>query len=210
MKGWSGGRRQGSQEARPFLLAFPPFILAALLISGCARAQAKVTPDLPLDVPPPPPREVEVNDSEPPPPVSLVPEPARSTPQRSRPATTPREPQRTDPPRPDAAKPEPPPPEPKPAEDPKPLPVPPSTTLQTTPPNAEGELERTILALIGRANSDLGRIDYRALNKEAKTQYDTAKRFIAQAEVALHEKNLQFAKSFADKAATLAAQLAGR
>ena len=61
-----------------------------------------------------------------------------------------------------------------------------------------------------RANADLNRIDYRALNSDARTQYDTAKRFVLQAERALHEKNLVFAKSVADKAAALAAQLAGR
>ncbi|HMF98300.1 MAG TPA: hypothetical protein VKE96_28565 [Vicinamibacterales bacterium] len=192
------------------LSALLPFCLAsACALSACTRAQAKVTPDQPLDVPPPPPREVEVNDSEPPPPVSLIAEPARNTPQRTRPATTPREPQRTEPPKPDAAKPEAPPPEPpKPAEDLRP--AAPPTTLQTTPANAEGELERTIRASLTRANADLNRIDYRALNSEARTQYDTAKRFIAQAEAGLHEKNLQFAKSVADKAATIAAQLAGR
>jgi hypothetical protein len=192
----------------------PWFVAGVLAIgaTGCMRAQAKVTPDQPLDVPAPPPREVEVADTEPPPPVSLVPEPARNTPQRARPAT--REPQRTEPARPDAAKPPDPQPSqqpdpPKPVEDPKP-PATPPTTLQTTPATAEVELERTIRASLTRANADLNRIDYRALNKEARTQYDTAKRFIAQAEGGLHEKNLQFAKSVADKAATLAAQLAGR
>ena len=214
MIGWTDRRRDGSEQVfsafPPFLSSLLPFCLAAALLSGCARAQAKVTPDQPLDVPPPPPREVEVNDSEPPPPVPLVTEPARNTPQRTRPATTTREPQRPESQRPDAAKPEPPAPDPpKPAEDPKP-PAPPPTTLQTTPANAEGELERTIRASLARANADLNRIDYRALNNEARTQYDTAKRFIAQAEGGLHEKNLQFAKSVADKAATIAAQLAGR
>ena len=48
------------------------------------------------------------------------------------------------------------------------------------------------------------------LNADAQTQYDTAKRFIRQAEDALRAKNLVFAKNLADKAAALAAQLAGR
>jgi len=191
----------------------PAFIVSGVLMSGCTRAQAKVTPDQPLEVPAPPPREVDVTDSEPPPPVSLVPEPARNSntqPRATRPATTPRETQRPEGARPDAPKPA----DPVPAEPPKPEevkpPASPPTTLQTTPPNAEGELERTIRASLLRANADLNRVDYRLLNKEARTQYDTAKRFIAQAEGGLHEKNLQFAKSVADKAATLAAQLAGR
>jgi len=185
--------------------------LVALLASpACTRTQAKVTPDAPLEVPPPPPRDVEVPDSEPPPPATLVPEPARNTPARGapRPATT-REP-RAEPPRPEPPAAEPPASAepPKPIEEPKP-PTPPST-LQTTPPSAEGEVERAIRASLTRANNDLSRVDYRALNNDARTQYDTAKRFVQQADRALREKNLVFAKSVADKAAALAAQLAGR
>jgi hypothetical protein len=95
---------------------------------------------------------------------------------------------------------------PKPAEEP---PKPPAN-LQTTPAQAEGEVERTIRASLTRANADLNRIDYRVLNADARTQYDTAKRFIRQADDALKTKNLVFAKNLADKAAALAAQLGGR
>jgi len=184
----------------------PVAALAAVLVSpACTRTQAKVTPDAPLEVPPPPPRDVEVADSEPPPPATLVPEPARN-PARLRPPT--REP-RAEPAPPAPPTPEPPPAEPpKPIEEPKPLPAP--STLQTTPPSAEGEVERTIRAALARANTDLSRVDYRALNNDARTQYDTAKRFVQQADRALREKNLVFAKSVADKAAALAAQLAPR
>ena len=63
---------------------------------------------------------------------------------------------------------------------------------------------------MARANADLNRIDYRALNKEARTQYDQAKRFVQQADMALREKNHQYARTLADKAAVMAAQLAGR
>jgi len=197
--------------------AFPAlnFCLAALLLSclasvSCVRAQAKVTPDQPLEVPAPPPREVDVADSEPPPPVPLVTEPARNTPPRSR-----RETPRTEPARPDPTKPDQPlPPEaPKPPEEIKPAPpapTPPPTVLQTTPATAEGEVERSIRGTMARANADLNRIDYRALSKEARTQYDQAKRFVQQADGALREKNLMYAKSIADKAAVIAAQLAGR
>ena len=86
----------------------------------------------------------------------------------------------------------------------------PPTTLQTTPPTAEGEVERGIRASLVHATADLNRIDYRALNNDARTQYDTAKRFVDQAESAMRAKNLVFAKTVADKAAALAAQLAGR
>jgi hypothetical protein len=193
------------------------FCLSALLLfclaaaqSACVRAQAKVTPDQPLDVPAPPPREVDVNDSEPPPPVPLVTEPARNAPARSRPT----QPPRTEPSRPDATKPDQPVPveAPKPTEEIKPPapPAPPPTVLQTTPATAEGEVERAIRGTMARANADLNRIDYRALNTEARTQYDMAKRFVQQADAALREKNHQYARTLADKAAVMAAQLAGR
>jgi len=195
-----------TMKRRPLL---PLAALAAVLAApACMRTQAKVTPDAPLEVPPAPPRDVEVSDSEPPPPATLVPEPARN-PSRLRPPTT--QP-RAEPPRPEPPKPDTPPPPsepPKPVEEPRPAP-PPSSTLQTTPPTAEGEVERAIRAALSRANNDLSRVDYRALNTDARTQYDTAKRFVQQADRALHEKNLVFAKSVADKAAALAAQLAGR
>lgn len=189
-------------------LLLPSAALAAMLVwPACTRTQAKVTPDAPLEVPPPPPRDVEVVDSEPPPPATLVPEPARNAPSRTRQSTTPAP--RAEPTRPEPPTAEPPPPEPpKPIEEPKPPAAP--STLQTTPPSAEGEVERGIRAALARANSDLSRVDYRALNNDARTQYDTAKRFVQQADRALHEKNLVFARSVADKAAALAAQLAGR
>jgi hypothetical protein len=72
------------------------------------------------------------------------------------------------------------------------------------------ELERNIKDLIGRATVNLNRVDYSALNGDARTQYDQARRFITQAQDALREKNLVFAETVADKANTLAAQLAGR
>jgi len=210
MEGWTV-RPQKGFGGRNFCLSFLPFCLATVFIfatvflSGCARAQAKITPDGPLEMPAPPAREVEPIESEPPPPVPLAQEPARNTPARPRPTPTPTPP-RTEAPRPEPARPETQPVEAKPVEDP---PRPP-TTLQTTPPTAEGEVERLIRASIAKANADLNRVDYRALNNDARNQYDTAKRFIRQADDAMRAKNLVFAKSVADKAAALAAQLAGR
>jgi hypothetical protein len=77
---------------------------------------------------------------------------------------------------------------------------------------AEGELERTIRGSLLRAAADLGRVDYRSLSRDGRTQYDTAKRFIEQAEEAMEPRtrNLLFARSLADKAQALAQQLAGR
>jgi hypothetical protein len=172
-------------------------------LAGCTHAQAKSTPDMPpLNMPAPPPRDVEPSDVEVPPPVPLVAEPAHNPPTRPRPTPPPR----TEP------KPEPPKPEPPPAEPPKPAeePIRPPTILQTTPAAVEGEVERSIRASLQRASADLNRIDYRALNADARTQYDTAKRWVRQADEAIRAKNLVFAKSIAEKAATIAAQLAGR
>jgi outer membrane biosynthesis protein TonB len=185
-------------------------VLSALTVGtgACVRAKAKTVPEIPpLEMPPPPARDVEPNESEPPPPVSLPQEPARNTPPRPRPAPT-REPPRTEAPRPEPPKPDPPiieTPPPQPEE-----PARPAATLQTTPPTAEAEVERGIRATLSRAANDLNRIDYRVLNAEARTQYDTAKGFIRNAESAIRSKNLLYAKSLADKAAALATQLGGK
>jgi outer membrane biosynthesis protein TonB len=185
-------------------------LAVAVLASGCAKAHAKTTPDAPLDMPLPPPREVEPTEADAPPPVPLVQEPARATlPPRPRPAP-PREPPRAEP-KPEAPKQEPPktepaPPDAKPADEQPHVP----TTLQTAPATAEGEVERGVRATITRATNELNRIDYRSLNADARTQYDTAKRFIRQADDAVKSKNLVYAKNLADKAAAIAAQLAGR
>ncbi len=180
--------------------------LLALTATACSHAHAKTTPNNPtLDVPLPPPHDVEPIDAEAPPPVPLPQEPARNTPARPRPAP-PREQPHVEP-----ARPEPPKPEPPPVEPPKPEEAPrPPTTLQTMPTTAEGEAERTIRATLQRATGDLSHVDYRALNADARNQYETAKRIMRLADDAIKAKNLVFAKNLADKAAALAAQLAGR
>src|SRR5262245_55745059 len=184
--------------------------LVAILASGCAKAQAATTtPDVPpLDMPASPPRDVETTETEAPPPMPLPQEPARSAPPRTRTTPPPRET------RPEAPKPEPPRAEPPPAPAP-PQPAPPieerpPSTLQTKPPGEENDVERGIRATLNRASNDLNRVDYRTLNTDARSQYDYAKLFIRQAEDAVRKKNLEFAKTVADKAAALAAQLAGR
>lgn len=189
---------------------FTAIVVAALLapaLTSCTRAHAKVTPETPpLDVPPPPPRDVESPGTETPPLVPLISEPARhASPQATRP-------NRPDSARPEA-KPEPPKPDIAPAEPPKPEAAPsppPATTLQTTPTEAEVEVERTIRTVLTRAQNDLDHVDYRRLNKDGRGQYDTAKRLVQQSDDALRAKNLPFARELAGKAATIAAQLAGR
>jgi hypothetical protein len=178
-----------------------------LVMSACARPVAKTAPDgPPLDMPAPPPRDVEPTDTEVPAPIPLPEEPAHRAP-----ATRQRPTQRAEPPRTDAKpepRPDPPVSEPvKPVEE-LPRPSATSPTLQTTPAGKEGEVEASIRDLIGRAKVGLERIDYRVLNTDARNQYDTAKRYIELADEAIKAKNLEFARTIADKAASLAAKLA--
>jgi outer membrane biosynthesis protein TonB len=179
----------------------------SLFAAGCTRAQAKVVPELPpLDVPAPPPRHVEAAEVEPPPPPPPPEDPAPPPPTRPRPAPAVQQ-QRPEP------KPEPPrvevpaPTELKPAEESR---TTPPGTLQTQPVGREAQLEKKINDMLSRAGTNLNRVDYGGLNADARTQYDQAKRFISQAQEALHAKNLVFAENLADKANTLAAQLSGR
>jgi len=178
-------------------------LLGATLASGCVRTHAKAAPDNPpLDMPAPPARDIESSEDNPPVPVELPSEPAHTAIKRAPPPPR-NEPPRTEP------KPEMPPAEPPkpPAAEEPPRAAPP---LQTTPAEEVGELENAVRAAVARARHDLNRVDYRSLNPEARNQYEVAKSFIRQADDAIRVKNLEFAKTVADKAAVLAAQLAGR
>jgi len=156
----------------------------------------------------PPPRTVEVSEPQPLP-ATAVQEPVASPPE-----VRPRPPQPATQQRPDTARPEPPRVEPAaPAEPTKPVEDvrgQPPATLQTTPVEREAQVERTILDTLSRASTSLNRVDYRGLNADARTQYDQALRFITQAREALRDRNLVFAGNLADKAQTIAVQLAGR
>jgi len=213
-----GFRNASMQKRGMWICAFLHFCVSAFLMSGCARAHAKAAPETPpLDVPAPPPRVVELLDVEATPPARSPEEPARPAPLRPRPAPPRPEPPKAEaapkpePPKAEAAKTEPPPSSEAPkVADEAPKPSTPATTLQTTPAGSEGDVERSIRASLARAGNDLNRVNYRSLNADARTQYDTAKRFIQQAEEAARDKNLTFAKNLAEKASALAAQLAGK
>ena len=179
-----------------------------VLVSGsaaCASGQAKTLVELPpLDMPAPPPRVVEASEPQQSPVVALPEQPRTTlrqpaTPAQRTDAPRPAEPPRTEPVASDAARP--------PDEPARPAAA---TTLQTTPTQREGEVERHVRILIAQAYNDLNRVDYQALNSNARNQYDTAKRFAIQAEESLQARNLVFASNLADKAAALAAQLLGR
>lgn len=180
------------------------FAVTSLTAVACAHTQAKALVELPpLDMPSAPPRVVEAAEPQQVPIIALPDEAAPSL--RPRPTTPPRAevPRPPEPPKAEQAA-----TEPKATEE-APKPASP-TTLQTTPTQREAEVERRVRGLIARASSDLGRVDYKALNGDARNQYDTARRFATQAEDALKARNLVFANNLADKAAALAAQLLGR
>ena len=185
------------------LAALNLVLVAGASVSACVHTSARTVSDTPpLAVPLPPPRIVETIEASPLEPVPLIEEPAR---QPVLPPT------RQAPSRAESTKPD---PKSEPASEPPKVveePVKPPPILQTTPAAAEAEVERRIVSVITRAKVALARVDSRALNVDARDQFDTATRFIRQAEAELRTtRNLVFAESLADKAAGLAAQLPGR
>jgi hypothetical protein len=180
-------------------------ILVALLLivstSACVRAQAKApvaTPGLAtpgLATPEPPERLIvpsplpEAAAPAPPPPTNPRPRdpvaasrPSERTPTQATPAPAP--------PAPAAA-----------SSDP-----PPVHLLQTTANPAE--VEKQTRAQLSVAQRDLDRAAGRQLSANGRVQYDTARAFIRQADDALKAGNLALARELADKAASLASQLA--
>jgi hypothetical protein len=166
-------------------------LLAASLAACAAKAQAvTVEPELPaLDPPPPPPRIVVVHEAEEDEPEPAPVAPAAEKPAApARPAIRPARPEnRVDPPR---------------AENGKPA-VPPSLVL-TPKPGSEGQTEVAIRDLLTRVTRDLSKVNVTTLGSDGKAQFETAQRFLQQAEDALKGHNLVFASKLADKAATLA------
>jgi 2-oxoglutarate dehydrogenase E2 component (dihydrolipoamide succinyltransferase) len=172
-------------------------ILAVALGAGgaaCAKARAEVvTPDgPPLQVPDPPGRVLVPLEE-------LVSAPPPPAPEEPPPPAPPRTPPRTA------------------AERPQPVPAPPPPAvpaaprdLRTTSTAPTAESERTVRDTLARAARDISQVEYGRLSLDGRAQYDQSKRFSAQAEQALRERNLVFAATLADKAASLAAELLGR
>jgi hypothetical protein len=182
-------------------LARAAIAAVALAACGCATGRATSDPFGPELVPPAPPihaiTPVELETEAPTPPEDAGPTPVvmRPIPRPS----APRPDRRVDKPgdKTDAV----------PA-----APAPPPTVNAAPPPLQTTanvmELEKNVRARMAQALRDLDRTNYRALSADRRTQYDTAKRFVQQAEDALKVSNLVFAGQLADKAATLAAALA--
>jgi len=175
--------------------------LAILLaLNGCAKARAATEPvGPPLQVPAPPERVLAPVEE---PPLAAAPIP--DTPavvEPVRPARPAADVKPATPPAPAApATPAPAPPPPPPA----------ARDLQAPSPANAATTERSVRDLLARAARDINQVDYNRLSIEGKSQYEQSKRFSIQAEQALRERNLIFASTLADKAATLAAELLGR
>jgi hypothetical protein len=84
--------------------------------------------------------------------------------------------------------------------------APPTPTPLPAAPN-QGELEQQARALKDAADQALDKIDYRGLSADGKAQWDTAKRFLKQADDALKARNIVYAWQLANKANTIATLL---
>ena len=180
----------------PRVVALVCGLAAAGLGSACATAKAAVPAPLPTMVPPDvPPRVIAEYLPDPPLPAEPV-----STEAVAPPPRLPR------PPRRDVPRTEPTPDEPQgpPALPPVPAPQP-ALALQST--GAGARADQSVRTLLAQAARDLGRVDYQALDTDGRAQYDTARRFMQQADDALKGRNVMFAGTLADKAATMAAVL---
>lgn len=167
---------------------------------GCAQPRPTVAPEVPppLEVPVVPPRVLVPLPEEPP----AVADDAPAEPRRPRPARPATRPDPA-PAKPDPAPDTPAEPAPKPAE-------PPAPVLQTPQTVDDGEAARRVRDVLTRAERDLGRVNRASLGSDARTQFETARRFIDQAEGALKARNYVFASYLADKAEALARGLLGR
>ena len=168
-------------------------LLSASLGACAAKAQVRTEVDVPLlDPPPPPPRVVAVYAPEP----ELLPiTPAVEPATPVRPATRPSRPEQ----RPETS---------TTTETVESATRQPSPSLTLTPtPGSEAQTVTAIRDLLRRATGDLSRVNSASLNNDGRAQYETARRFIQQAEDALRARNIVFAGKLADKAATMAAVL---
>ena len=191
-----------TQAAR--LLAGLALVAASAQLAACAKVRAETVPDgPPLAMTAPPPR-VLAPVEQPLEAAPAVPEvPAAPAPQAPAPPP-PRRAAAANPPAETEARPEPGPAALSPAP-----PLDPGRELRAAPSTADAAAERQVRDLLSRAARSLGRVDYRRLSTEGRSQYEQSKRFSDQAEDALRDRNFPFAATLADKAFTLATQLGG-
>jgi hypothetical protein len=170
-------------------------VVAIVLAGACSSNPARTSIAVPLEIPEPPPRVAMAPVPAAEPPAAAVPVPA------SRPTA---EIPQSAPPRTAAATPAPAPP-----------PVPASQVIEparTQPPLdllPAGPAGRTPTATqvrdsLTRIKQKLDSIDRRRLNAGRRADYDSARRFLGQAEAAVKVNNLMLAESSAEKAEMLA------
>lgn len=185
-------------------------VAAGLAGAGCAKkVVAAPPPPPPLVVPVVPPRLVGpvVVEDEAPLPVADAPDPAPPRP-ASRPTRT-----ASRAPGDGAVKPEPAPVEgqSRPDAPAEPTPAAPAEPLLRTPETAnDSEAVKRVREILGRAEQNLSKVDFRTLTPNGRAQADTARRFITQADAALKNRSLTFARYLADKAETLSTSLLNR
>ena len=177
----------------------PVLLLVTLSCVACAaKAQVRTEVEVPPLAPPPPPPRVVVAYAEPEPlPVVAPVEPAVPAKPPARPAAPSQKPEQ-----PTATQPE----QQAPVEAVTRPASPPSLTL-TPAPGSEAQTVTAIRDLMGRAARDLSRVNGGALNNDGRSQFETARRFLQQAEEALKVRNIVLAGRLADKAATMASIL---
>ena len=165
-----------------------------VLLTGCgSKARAEVIPEgPPLVVPDPPAHQIAVEQ------LAEAPEP--EPPPAPEPAPPPKPAVNTPPPRPRAEAPS------QPAAAPQP--ETPTVRVAPAPTSTSAADERKVRELMGKASTDLARVDYKRLTNEGKAQYDQSKRYSEDAQAAIKERNFVYALTLAEKAANIAAELA--
>ena len=176
-------------------------VASVLVAVACSRPRAQTLPEPPpLAAPQPPARVIPAPPPDPPtetaPPTADVPAAPVSRPRPARP--------RVDTSKPETKKPETPPVAESAAAPPQPA------VLQAAPAATQTEMERRTRDQLAQAATDLGRVRLNTLDRDAREQFDTAHRFLQRARLALAERNFVYAQTLADKAATIAADLARR
>ena len=192
-----------TRTERPVVLFAFCLLHFALLVSlsACsAKAKAQTLPDgPPLAVPVAPEHSIVIEQVAEAPPPEPEPEVIPAQPPARPPATGTRTPITKPAPKPENT-----PAVTPPAVVPPPAPEP--QVIRAQPAAAAGD-ERKVQELVKKAAEDLTHVDYKKLSKDGQSQYDQSKRFSDQAQQALKERNVPYALTLAEKAATLAAEL---
>ena len=164
---------------------------------GCASNPARSSMTVPLEIPEPPPR------------VSMAPVPAAELPAEPVPVPASRPTANLPAPSPPrsaataaaAATPATPPPVAATPETPR---IAPPPDLLPAGPAGKTPTSGQVREMLSRTKQKLDQIDRRRLNTGKRADFDSARRFLAQAEAAMNANNLMLAESSAEKAETLA------